>query len=85
MASTTRDNFQNVKYTYGFSAAVYFDASKHPPEKMAVDSYGDIKVDHGFVKVVSKGTTVETYKEIMIENVVPDKRMNNEFNSFTST
>jgi len=46
---------------------------------------GVIKVDHGFVKVVSKGTTVEIYKEIRIENVVPDKKMNNEFNSFTST
>jgi len=76
---------RRMKYTYGFSAAVSFDASKHPPEKMAVDSYGDIKVDHGFVKVVSKGTTVDLYKEIKIENVVLDKRLNNELNIFAST
>ena len=53
-----------VKYTYGYGVKSKFDASKHPQEKMIIDSYGKKRVDRCFEKVVEIGTSVDVGKDI---------------------
>jgi len=53
-----------VKYTYGFSGSVHFNADKHPLENMFIDEYGDERISKCFVKVVEIGASVEFGKDI---------------------
>jgi len=53
-----------VKYTYGYSVRIPFDASKHPQEKMFINSYGNKTVNNFFKKVVEIGTSVDVGKDI---------------------
>jgi len=53
-----------VKYTYGYASTRIFDASKHPQEKMIINSYGTKAVDYCFSKEVEKDTSVDVGKDI---------------------
>ena len=53
-----------VTFTYGCVVAQPFDDSRHTPEQMCIDSYGDRVVDNCFEKVVEIGTSVDVGKDI---------------------
>jgi len=59
-------NSRCVKYTYGFKISNPFDALKHPPEKMVIDSYGDKVVQICFEKVVEKNMSVYFDEDIKL-------------------
>jgi len=53
-----------VPFTYGYSVTAPFDDSKHSPEQMWIDSYGNRMVNNCFRKVVEIGTSVDVGKDI---------------------
>ena len=53
-----------VPFTYGYGVTRPFDDSKHSPEQLWIDSYGDRMADNCFRKVVEIGTSVDIGKDI---------------------
>ena len=74
-----------MKYTYGFEVSHKFDSSKHPLERMIVDSYGDEVIVNFFNSVIKKGMSVKTGEEIKIENFCMPRKGNAILKIFAST
>jgi len=53
-----------VKFTYGYGMAEEFDDTKHPLEKMWINTYGNRMVKDRFQKVLEIGTSVDVGKDI---------------------
>jgi len=53
-----------VPFTYGYGVARPFDDSKHSPEQLWIDSYGDRRANNCFEKVVEIGTSVDVGEDI---------------------
>jgi len=53
-----------VQFTYGYGVSRPFDDSKHPLEKLCINSYGDRMANNCFEKVVEIGTSVDVGKDI---------------------
>ena len=53
-----------VPFTYGYGVTRPFDDSKHPLEKLCINSYGDRMANNCFEKVVEIGTSVDVGKDI---------------------
>jgi len=53
-----------VTFTYGYGVARPFDDSRHPPELLWIDSYGDRKANNCFEKVVEIGSSVDVGTDI---------------------
>jgi len=74
-----------MKYTYGFAIVSAFKFSKHPLERMRVDSYGDLAIDNIFVSIVEKGMSVEMGKEIKKEKFYLRSKGRDSLDIFEST
>jgi len=53
-----------VTLTYGYGVTRHFDESRHLPEQLWIDSYGDRRVNNCFSKVVEIGTSVDVGTDI---------------------
>ena len=74
-----------VRYTYGYKKKAPFDESKHPHEKMEVDSYGKQVVKGCFKKIVEIGTSVEVGKTINTPRSSMGKHGRSYFKIYAST
>jgi len=74
-----------MTYTYGFAVSRSFNCSKHPKEKMTVNSYGYKIIDKCFKRVITKGMSVEVGKEIKMKNFICPRKISSILDIFAST
>ena len=74
-----------MKYTYGISMSDYFDESKHPKERIEIDSYGRQIIRHCFKKIIELGSSVEMFTECKLPTMCLNRIENTWIKVFRST